>query len=301
MKLLFVVNPISGGVNKEPFLEEAQGLCNNYGIEFFVFKTTGTDDDKKLEAVLKTFKPDKVVSVGGDGTTLFTAIVLQHTNLPMGIIPLGSANGMAIELEVQQKPIEALKDIIMSDVIGELDMVVVNDLYYSIHIGDVGINAAIVNAYDKDEKRGMATYVKYFIEALSTVEHFKMTIECNNEILHTEGIMVGICNSRKYGTGVPINLNGNPMDGLFEIVIIEDFNVNSLISAGLSSFNEKFSDSEYKTTISTTKAKISFETPRLLQLDGEIIGEFKTLDISVLKGSVKFITTQNNSYLKAVK
>ena len=298
MKLLFVVNPISGGVNKDPFLEEAQDLCNTYGIEFFVFKTTGKDDDKKLAEVLKTFKPDKVASVGGDGTTLFTAIVLQHTNLPMGIIPLGSANGMAIELEVQQKPIEALKDIIMSDIIGDLDMVIVNDTHYSIHIGDVGINATIVNAYEKDEKRGMSTYAKYFIEALSTVEHFKMTIECNNETLHTEGIMVGICNSRKYGTGVPLNLNGNPMDGLFEIVVIEDFNANSLISAGLSSFNEKFADPEYKTTIRTAQAKISFEAPRLLQLDGEIIGKFKTLDISILKGAVKLITTLKNSYLK---
>ena len=45
MKLLFIVNPISGGVNKEPFLREAKVLCKYYGIDFEIFKTTGKNDD----------------------------------------------------------------------------------------------------------------------------------------------------------------------------------------------------------------------------------------------------------------
>ena len=44
MKLLFIVNPISGGVNKEPFLENASKLCEKFGIEFRIFKTTGKND-----------------------------------------------------------------------------------------------------------------------------------------------------------------------------------------------------------------------------------------------------------------
>ena len=41
MKLLFIVNPISGGVDKEPFLKEAEALCKNYGLAYDIFKTTG--------------------------------------------------------------------------------------------------------------------------------------------------------------------------------------------------------------------------------------------------------------------
>jgi diacylglycerol kinase family enzyme len=86
--------------------------------------------------MLSETNPDRVVSVGGDGTTLFTGMALMGTSLAMGIIPLGSANGMAVELSVNPNPVEALKDIIMSEVVRGLDIIKVNKEYYSLHIGD---------------------------------------------------------------------------------------------------------------------------------------------------------------------
>ena len=49
MKLLFVVNPISGGINKEPFLITAKKLCHKYGVHYEVFKTTGVNDFENLK------------------------------------------------------------------------------------------------------------------------------------------------------------------------------------------------------------------------------------------------------------
>lgn len=297
MKLLFIVNPISGGVDKEPFLKKAKSLCNKYGIDYYIFKTTGKKDEKQLNNVLQTFKPDRVASIGGDGTTLFSSVNLLNTSIPLGIIPLGSANGMATELYVNPNPIEALQDIIMSNIIGELDMLIVNDKYYSIHIGDVGINAQIVKSYEKDKNRGMATYAKYFIEELKNISPFEIEVKANEETIKAKGVMVGICNSRKYGTGVPLNLEGNPMDGKFEIVIIKQINANSLLKAGLSKFDESFHDSQNGIMISTNKATITFDQARLFQLDGEIIGKFEQLEIAIMQGAVKLITNKENLYL----
>lgn len=297
MKLFFIINPISGGVDKKPFLKKAETICGKYGIDHYFFKTTGTDDEKKLLDEIQAYKPDKVVSVGGDGTTLFSSVTLKDTGLPIGIIPLGSANGMATELYVNPKPAEALKDIIMSEIIGDLDLIVVNDKYYTMHIGDVGINASIVEAYEADKNRGMTTYAKYFIEELKTLSPFEIKVKANGETITRNGLMAAICNSRKYGTGVPLNVIGNPMDGKFEIVIIEKLDANSLLKAGLARFNDKFLDNQHSTTIAAESAEISFETPRLLQLDGEVIGKFDKLDIKVVKGAVKFITHKDNKYL----
>ena len=182
MKLLFVVNPISGGVDKKPFLNKAFSICKKYGITHETFKTTGKNDLNNLQLLLPKVNPDKVLSVGGDGTTLFTSIALLNTNYPLGIIPLGSANGMATELFVNKDPIEAFKDILLSEVIKGLDMVVVNEKYHSIHIGDVGVNASIVESYEKDKNRGMATYAKYFIEELQILKPFNFTITANDKI-----------------------------------------------------------------------------------------------------------------------
>ena len=297
MRLLFIVNPISGGVNKEPFLKQAKLICEKYGIDYHVFKTSGKNDESRLNDVLDDYKPDKVASVGGDGTTLFTSIGLLNTNIPMGIIPLGSANGMAVELFVNLEPIEALRDIIMSNVIGELDMIKVNHKYYSIHIGDVGVNAQIVEAYDKDKNRGMATYAKYFIEELKDIKAFDIKIEANGEIINEEGVMLGICNSRKYGTGVPLNIDGNPMDGKFELVVLKKIDPHSLLKAGLSKFDESFHDSQNGIVVSTQIAEVSFNQARLLQLDGEVIGKFDKLNIEIIKGAVKLITHYENLYM----
>ncbi len=298
MKLLFVVNPISGGVNKEPFLKKAKALCKKYGVDYEIFKTTGKNDDKNLKIVLKEVNPDKVLSVGGDGTTLFTSIVLLNSKFPMGIIPLGSANGMATELFVNPDPIGALTDVILSQVVAGLDMVIVNDEHYSIHIGDVGVNAAIVESYEKDKNRGMATYAKYFIEELKRLTPFGFTIKANGKVIKDKGLMIGICNSKKYGTGIPLNINGNPMDGKFEIVVVEKMNMGTLLKAGLSKFDESFHDSQNGIVISTKSAEIIFDQPRLLQLDGEVIGKFDKLKVDILPGAVKLITHHDNLFLQ---
>ncbi len=299
MKLLFVVNPISGGVDKEPFLKEASALCENYGIKYEVFKTSGNNDEAEVRKAILLFKPNKVVSVGGDGTTLFTAIALLDINIPMGIIPLGSANGMAVELSVNLNPIDALKDIIMSNVIGGLDMLLINDEHYTMHIGDVGLNASIVEAYEKDDNRGMATYAKYFIEELKSLSPFKATVNANGKSVSGNVLMTAICNARKYGTGVPLNKISNPMDGQFEIVLIEQINFTSLIKAGLSKFDEQFMDDQSSQVITAQSAEISFDEPRLLQLDGEVIDFYKNIKIEMIKGAVQLISTRNNRYILA--
>lgn len=294
MRLLFIVNPISGGVDKEPFLKEAKELCNYYGIDFKIFKTTGKNDEVEVKKVIDSYQPNKIASVGGDGTTLFTAIVLLNSNYPMGIIPLGSANGMATELFINPKPIEALKDIIMSDLVKGVDMIRINDNHLTMHIGDVGLNANIVESYEKDPNRGMATYAKYFIEELKNLKPFKVTLNANDTSITTNVFMSAICNARKYGTGVPLNVVGNPMDGKFEIVLLEQIDMQSLIQAGMASFNEEFHDSQKSKVISTTKAELIFEKPRLLQLDGEVIKEYDILNIEMLPSAINLITHKGN-------
>lgn len=296
MKLLFIVNPISGGVDKEPFLKEAKSLCDTYGISYTIFKTTGKNDKEEAMKVINQVEPDKIASVGGDGTTLFVATLLLGTAYPMGIIPLGSANGMATELYVNLKPIEALKDLILSEIVGGLDMILINNEHYTLHIGDVGINASIVDSYERDKNRGMITYAKYFLEEMTQLKPFKATVKANGKTNDFQVLMTAICNARKYGTGVPLNVVGNPMDGLFEIVLIEKVDTASLLAAGLAALHDKFHDSQKSTVIQTHKAEIIFDEPRLLQLDGEVIQKYQRLDIELLQGAVNFITTTKNQY-----
>ena len=122
----------------------------------------------------------------------------------------------------------------------------------------------------------MATYTKYFFEELKHMKPFTVTVKTDEETITTNVFMSAICNSRKYGTGVPLNVVGNPMDGKFEIVLNEEINLSSLLKAGLSSFDEKYFDNQSSRVLMTSKAELVYDEPRLLQLDGEVTCETLT-------------------------
>ncbi len=289
MKLLFVVNPISGGEEKDSFMDAAEKLCTEHEIIYQIFETSGEDDMLKLNREIDSFQPIRIASVGGDGTNLLVASALKERSIPMGVVPMGSANGLAEELEINPAPVDALKDIIYSERIAGLDMIEVNEKYYSIHLGDVGLNASIVENYENDPNRGILTYAKYFLKEIENTSPFTVKIKTDKEEVDKSALMVAICNSRMFGTGIPITKDGDPMDGEFEIVILEDINITSLLKIGLSKFDERFFDNQLSTILTAKKAEINFDKPRLLQLDGEIIGKFKKLNVILHPGAVKLI------------
>ena len=297
MKILAVVNPISGGVDKEPFLRHLQQVFDKYGIKGEVFRTTGEQDDEALQLALQNFEPDRLLSLGGDGTTLFTAQNLMHTNCPFGIIPLGSANGMALELGINGDPKVALDEFLKSHIIAGLDLVLVNEKHYCLHIGDVGINARIVERFSEDPERGMFTYAKYFISEIEKADLLQFTIETEENTIKTEGLMLAIANSRKYGTGAVLNYEGNPMDGRLELVVIKKVDSSALLKAGLSIFNENFAKDSDAETISCTKASITLNTAKTLQLDGEVIGKLQKFKVRVLPSAVRLITSTDNPFI----
>jgi diacylglycerol kinase family enzyme len=209
---------------------------------------------------------------------------------------MGSANGMAGELQVNPDPLEAFYDFLLSGLIMDMDLLEINDQHYCLHVGDVGVNANIVKSYEEDPNRGMITYAKYFLEELKSIEKFRSTLITEDGEKQLNSLMLAICNARKYGTGVLLNKIGSPFDGKFELVSFKEINTKSLIKAGLSVFNDEFYDSQVSEVIQVEEAKIEFEEERLLQLDGEVIGMVDNLEIKIKKGAIKYISTSLNPY-----
>lgn len=272
-------------------------MCWRYGYEVSVFETTGTDDVVKLRDKIDKEEPGKMAIYGGDGTFALGARAAMGTDLPLGVVPVGSSNGMAKELGVPVGFDEALEDLLLSRYYADLDMIRINEDRYCLHIADVGINAELVQAFEKDPARGLAVYGKYLLGVLNRAQPFAVRVETPGESKDFEAVMVGISNGRKFGTGVPINTVGNPFDGQFEIDVVREMTAGIALKTGLSALNDLFAEGPHKQTLSVTEAQVSFEEPRLLQVDGEVVGEHQRLDLRIVEGAVKFITTAANPYL----
>jgi diacylglycerol kinase family enzyme len=297
MKLLIIINPISGNTNKKDFKKRAEKIFKKYNTEYKFFETSGKNDQEKIHEIAKDFQPDKIAAAGGDGTILTTTLAVKGLNIPVGIVPLGSANGMAFEINIPQEPIEALKDILLSSMIKKIDILVVNQEHYSLHFGDVGVNARVVQASEENENRGMASYAKAFLQEVGNFDKFNYTIETPDKKTEGKAVMTALCNARHFGSGIPINNVSNPFDGKFEIIVIKEVDASAIVNMGLAYFNENFTDNLNSELIQCTKAKLSFEKEHTLQLDGELKGDFKEIDIEILPAAVPIITTGSNRYL----
>jgi len=281
--ILMVVNPISGDMDKAEFTDTAKLFAEKEGMDFFVYETTGKNDEQKIREACKEHKPYRVLIAGGDGTIKMVADALQDVDVVMGILPAGSANGLSVDLNLPSSLEENLEIAFNSNYM-EMDMVCINDIK-SLHLSDLGLNAQLVKNYEESSTRGMMGYALQAITTLSEQEEpFNATITANNITIETVARMIVIANSQKYGTGVTINPNGKMNDGKFEIVILK--NLDLIVFAKIISGNIPV-DSEDVEIISTDKATITTSFPVSFQIDGEYIGKEMKLDIHILHKQMK--------------
>ncbi|MCK5775714.1 MAG: acylglycerol kinase family protein, partial [Bacteroidales bacterium] len=107
-RLLFIINPISGGKSK---VKMAEIIRLNLDTTKFDYELTYTKYSRHGQLIVEEQAGgfDAVVAVGGDGTINEIAEVLSRKNIPMGIIPMGSGNGLARHLKIPLFPNKAVK------------------------------------------------------------------------------------------------------------------------------------------------------------------------------------------------
>ena len=282
-KVIMVVNPISGDIDKAGFISSAKAFAETEDMEFIVYETTGDDDESKIKALCETHNPKRLLVAGGDGTVKMVAEAVNKLDLIIGILPAGSANGLAVDLELPNTLSENLPIAFRNNYI-EMDMICINGKK-SLHLSDLGLNAQLVKNYENSNTRGMLGYALQAITTLSEQEDpFKATITTNGRSIETVARMIVIANSQKYGTGVTINPNGVMNDGKFEIVILK--NLDLLVFGKIITGNIPL-DSDDVEIICTDKATITTEVPVSFQIDGEYCGMESKLDIYILPGQMK--------------
>src|SRR5688572_3018239 len=118
--LLFIINPISGGKEKHDWEAAIRGYLKDKPEQMEFYLLNGKDDKRSIQHHIDIIQPSKVVAVGGDGTIKMMAEILKETPTPLGIIPAGSANGMAKELGIPLN-IEAALDIVLHGEVKKVD------------------------------------------------------------------------------------------------------------------------------------------------------------------------------------
>lgn len=282
-KLLFVINPVSGGKEKHDREAEIREYFSQLPHSICFYILCGKSDEVSIEHHIETFQPDKVVAVGGDGTVKLVAELLKHTPRVLGIIPAGSANGMAKELNIPQDLEEAL-DVVVYGQCQTIDAIAVNDTELCLHLSDMGLNALLIKNFASSGIRGKWGYAKSIFKVLIKKQKIYATITTDEGTVKRKAYMIVLANARKYGTGATINPEGSIHDGHFEVVVVRRLNIFSLFKMLIThqTFDERVIE-----IFSTRKLELSSLKKSYFQVDGEYRGRLREIKAEIVAGCIR--------------
>ena len=281
--ILLVVNPISGDVDKSGLIDATALFATNENLNLVLYTTSGDDDISKIKALYEKHRPERIIIAGGDGTIKMVAEATARHDVIFGILPAGSSNGLAVDLDLMKTLDENLEIAFHNNYV-ELDTIVIND-QKCLHLSDLGLNAELVKNYEKSNTRGKWGYFLQIVNTLvDSGEPFNAVITTDDRIIECDARMIVIANSQKYGTGIVINPEGVMYDGKFELVILKNLDLVIFSDIIMGNMPLNLEDIEI---VSVDKATIKTNIPVSFQVDGEYCGKETELKISVSPHKIK--------------
>ncbi len=289
-KVLFVVNKKSGSRENTLINQiiEKHAESNNYLFEITVCQKNFEDEVRK--AVID-FSPSIVCAVGGDGTVNLVASIIQSKDISLLIVPSGSANGMAKELQIPFA-LPACLDLINRGKIQKIDLLKVNDRI-SVHLADVGLNARIVKRFELDPNRGLFTYGKHLFYEMFLLKRYRFKIKYDGQFINVKAVSLTFANATKYGTSAVINPDGILNDGYFEICIVKPFPKYHVVNIAYQMFRNTIKYSEFYQVLRCKKAEVTCSKKTLLQNDGELMNKVSSVYLEILPNVLQVIIDSN--------
>ena len=285
--LLFVLNPIAGDIEKDDLKEDIATICQEHGIKYEIYTTTGEDDEEKLKKKLQANGYDGVFAVGGDGTVNLVGAQLIGTGIPLGIIPLGSGNGLSKDLDIPQDTEEALQ-LIHTSVVRNIDTITLNGMP-SIHLSDLGFNALVVERFCNGDTRGPGSYVWIALQEYLGYVPKSYKVETDGGNFEGKAFMVTVANANAWGSNASINPDGVLNDGRFEICLIEPFPKAASIGILYKLYTDSIDTSVYTKILKCSRATIYNLDREVMHIDGEPVEAAEKIEVEMHAKSLKVI------------
>jgi len=290
----FIVNPISGkGKNKLDF-STITTVLNSRDFHIVIKTTKHANNAATLTKNSIHERANAIIACGGDGTVNEVASQLVDSPVLLGIIRLGSGNGLASHLGISRSIREALEVIKQYQSI-KIDVGTVNEHFFFSNMS-LGIGARIINHYTGFKKRQIISYLRASFKALLSksppqiidlqIDNFKKTLD---------PLVLFVSNSNEMGYNLSFTPKASLQDGKLDVVFTEQLSfLEKLLFATQLVFNKhkKYNKAKYFLT-DNMKVSNKKQEEFLAQLDGEsIIIKSKELKISIKKGALNVLVPQ---------
>ncbi|HEY9651522.1 MAG TPA: lipid kinase [Coleofasciculaceae cyanobacterium] len=265
-RALLLVNPQSrrGEAARRQVIEHLE----QQGLEWV--EESGEDPLKFPDFIRRYHREiDLVIIGGGDGSVSAAVPGLLDTNLPLGILPLGTANNLARTLQIPPSPPEACR-VIAEGRIQRIDLGWVNGHYF-FNIASLGLSAEINRRVSKRLKRrwGVLAYIVTGLQVIWQVRPFDADIQWNNHSIRVKTLQITVGNGRYYGSGLVIAEDATIDDERLDLHSLEIQHWWEMLPLIPSAVRGKSIMGQGVRTIEAKEFHLYTATPKAINTDGE--------------------------------
>jgi diacylglycerol kinase (ATP) len=266
-KILFIINPISGGKKKDLFLSLLEKIPDRtkFSVELCKTEYAGHSSLIAREAVKSGVM--KIIAVGGDGTVNEIGKELIGTNASLGIIPFGSGNGLARHLKIPMNTQKAL-ELLNNNTSKSIDVGLMNNEAFFCTAG-LGFDAHIGEIFAGIKGRGLAGYIKSVFKEYFSYVTEEYTVEINKKKSIHRAFLITAANAGQYGNNVYIAPQADISDGWLDLCIVKNFRIHKLPAMAFRVLTKSIDKSNYTTTIQAKQFIICRRNKGPYHLDGE--------------------------------
>ena len=294
-KIIYFINPISGTKDKAAALKIIERRTQQENISFEILHTNAEGNYYFLKEKIADENITDIVICGGDGTVSQVAAALIDEDISIGIIPMGSGNGLALAAKIPKKIDKAL-DVIFTGKGKYIDSFFINDTFSCMLCG-LGFDAQVAHDFAKEPSRGLGTYIKKTLENFVTARPYTFEIINKGKSFSVEAFFISIANSNQFGNQFTIAPQASLNDGLIDIVIVKKMSklrmilaiIRQVIAGKINEHDEKTFHKKDILYFQTDQLIIHNLAPAPLHIDGDPAYASKKLVIKIIPDAFKLI------------
>jgi len=216
--------------NKDNYIMNIQKYLKEYGIKAKITYTKFPGHATLIAAECVKKKYNLVIAAGGDGTINEVVNGLAYSNTTLGIIPLGTANVLGIQLMIPAE-IKAACQIIANGNKKRIDLGKIQDRYF-VSMSGVGFDAHVIKKTGSKIKKlfGALSYVFVALSELFTYRFKQIIVKIDEQPIPRRGYFVIIGNGKYYGGDMVVATHADMTDGYLDVCIFKHRNILKLIS-----------------------------------------------------------------------
>lgn len=283
----FIINPISGGKNKNKIPSLVEKHLNLNKFEYKCLQTTSAAHTLQLAQKAIEENVSVLVAVGGDGTINNLAQFAKNSNTLFAIIALGSGNGFARALHIYGSVKRALQ-IINQGKTQWVDSASINNEFF-LNLSGIGFDAHVGSLFAGSVKRGLKSYLKIIWKELI---HFKtQTVQIDSDLGNRKVsiFMLSICNGPQFGNNAFIAPNAKLDDALLDITIVREFAKWKIPFIALCILFKKIHWVKEIEQFKTSYIHIHRQEPGFVNIDGEPVWMDKELQVQMHPKSLQIL------------